>query len=142
MKNEDELVDTLCLRLMRSVEIVRIGGTVGRTTVYRVNDGEFVLKVFHHAPHIKQRRELTAYAFLSAADLPVARLLNSGVLSSGVPWILMSYITGTPVSETKNRVPDTLAQMTGVIARIVGMRHEGSARLGVRCVHQLMQEQP
>ncbi|GJH21749.1 phosphotransferase [Caballeronia novacaledonica] len=120
---EEQLTSTLRLRLARAVEIKLIGGTVGRTTVYRVNSDELVAKVFHHAPQIKQRRELTAYAFLSTADLPIARLLDSGILPCGAPWILLSCLRGTPVSEIKKRAPDVVAQMSDVMAGTLASLH-------------------
>jgi len=42
---EDQMTDTLRLRLARTFEIKLIGGTVGRTTVYRVNSDELVAKI-------------------------------------------------------------------------------------------------
>jgi aminoglycoside phosphotransferase (APT) family kinase protein len=69
-----------------------IGGYLGRSVVLQC--GEVVLKCFLHVAQTKWQRELRAYAFLQGSALPVPRLLASGQLSGGVPWLLVSRMPG------------------------------------------------
>ncbi|BBU31922.1 hypothetical protein BTHE68_56560 [Burkholderia sp. THE68] len=117
------LTDMLRSRLGRVVAIESMGGTAGRTMLYRVNGGECVLKLFYHAPEIKQMRELTAYAFLASSGLPVARLLDWGVLPSGVPWILLSHVPGETIKEIKRRMPGSPARLTDAMATFLAQLH-------------------
>jgi hypothetical protein len=65
---------------------------LGRSVVLAC--GEVVLKCFLHAAQTKWQRERRAYTFLQGSGLPVPRLIASGQLHEGVPWLLVSRMPG------------------------------------------------
>ncbi|SAK92944.1 Phosphotransferase enzyme family protein [Caballeronia glebae] len=120
---EDELTHLLQTRFGQTVRLEKIGGTIDRTAVYRVKGNESVAKLFFHAAQIKHRREVTAYEFLRSSRVAIPRLVDSGMLPSGVPWILISQLSGAPISELRTRFPDVARQMTGAMAGTLAQLH-------------------
>jgi len=83
----------------------RVLGRGGTATVYlaRRDDGQFeqqvAVKILHRGTGMPARFEQERQ-ILAALDHPnIARLLDGGVTEQGVPYVVMEYIEGTPLSD-------------------------------------------
>ena len=101
---EFSLVDT-SLGPYRLLEAI---GRGGMGTIYRAErtDGRFqkqvAIKVVPAAPHSAEllRRFAGEQQILATLEHPnIARLLDAGVSSDGVPYLVMEYVEGTPVTD-------------------------------------------
>jgi aminoglycoside phosphotransferase (APT) family kinase protein len=132
-----------------------IGGYLGRSVVLQC--GEVILKCFLHAAQTKWQRELRAYTFLQDSSLPVPRLIASGQLDEGVPWLLVSRMPGQPAVDVLDaRTVDERLQVFeaagALLARLhalpvderleegpLALAHEAYARRLTRRVHAYSQ---
>jgi serine/threonine protein kinase len=94
-------------------------GSGGMGAVYRAErrDGRFerqvAIKVVPAALHSREllRRFTSEQKILAALDHPnIARLLDAGVSPEGVPYFVMEYVNGIPVSEYCREHPLTLRE--------------------------------
>ncbi|MCP4087107.1 MAG: aminoglycoside phosphotransferase family protein [Actinomycetia bacterium] len=74
-----------------------LGGYLGRNELFLLHDLDAVVKVFHASAALKSAREIEVYRAVSGADLPVPRLLGSGHLGDGEPWVALSRMPGQPL---------------------------------------------
>lgn len=88
-----ELAAAILPHVVDAHALEHIGGYLGRSVVFGC--GDLVVKCFFHSAESKWKREVRAHTFLADAGLPVPRIVASGTLSAGVPWLLVTRLPGT-----------------------------------------------
>ena len=132
-----EVREIVCSAGLDHKSLTRIGGFLNRSEVYRLNDGDAVLKFFYHFGELKWRREIAAYDLLRGEDLPIPKLFSSGHTRRNVPWLLLEHLPGVPLSQTYERHRDqqSIVSLIPSVARLgkalhaVGTRKDASTHV-------------
>ena len=105
------------------VSVAKIGGYLGRSEVFAVDEARGVLKVFHDNAARKKAREMEALLLLDGEGLPIPHFLGEGIFSDGEPWILMSHLPGGVMEDRMREmdapeVPGLFAAMGSLLASV------------------------
>ncbi|MEM9291700.1 MAG: tetratricopeptide repeat protein [Acidobacteriota bacterium] len=137
--SSDAIEDPWIGRRLESFELQELIGTGGMGRVYRAletGDGyqrEVAVKLLRGLiqPHL-ERRLLAERSILARLEHPnIARFLGGGSTSEGIPFVVLEYVQGLPVTDYCRQVNASLERILDLFSQACGAVQYAHARLVV-----------
>lgn len=121
------MLSNWCGRLLGPYRLLRLIGQGGMASVFlaeRDGDGfvqQVAVKVLRHGmlDPFEQQRFMRERQILARLEHPhIARLIDGGLTSEGVPWFAMEYVEGVPVTEYCDRERLPVEERLGLFLKV------------------------